>query len=355
MNTELPKHIYHYCTIPTFNNIIENSTIRLTDIRKSNDSKEIKWIIEKFQEFLLNKQLYSIKEKSTLLSKYKDIYSKSSNISLVTREENIMDDQLSLLKMKINIEENTYGYFKAISEFFKEDYLHEQVDPYVICFSSNGDSLSQWRGYGDDGYGVSIGFNTDYFKKLLSRKSDLIEYNSLTLAKVCYEEDMNSLFERIIEKVLKNDKENQTEYDNILRLILSEILSIAPMFKSPSFSEEAEWRLFSLMNRFHRNKLPKFDDSYWGEDNKQVEEIKSKFQLIKKDYFVRNKLLISFLELKILNFSEAIGEIVIGPKSKMTITELEDYLRLKGLIITSNDYSCNGINIIKSRSSYTNK
>lgn len=27
---------------------------------------------------------------------------------------------------------------------------------FVICFSDNGDMLSHWRGYGDDGKGVSI-------------------------------------------------------------------------------------------------------------------------------------------------------------------------------------------------------
>ena len=45
-------------------------------------------------------------------------------------------------------------------------YLSALVDGLGFCLSKKGDLLSQWRGYADDAFGVSIGFEKDYLKKL---------------------------------------------------------------------------------------------------------------------------------------------------------------------------------------------
>ena len=34
--------------------------------------------------------------------------------------------------------------------------------PLIGCFSKNGDLLSQWRAYAEDGKGFSIGFDSNY-------------------------------------------------------------------------------------------------------------------------------------------------------------------------------------------------
>jgi hypothetical protein len=44
---------------------------------------------------------------------------------------------------------------------------------YITCFSRKGDLLSQWRAYGDDGRGVSIGFDSKLLYKVDSRKNDI--------------------------------------------------------------------------------------------------------------------------------------------------------------------------------------
>lgn len=53
--------LYHYCNVETFLNIIRNKTIRLSDITKSNDNMEGKWLftfVEK--EVLVNiKRIHS--------------------------------------------------------------------------------------------------------------------------------------------------------------------------------------------------------------------------------------------------------------------------------------------------------
>lgn len=45
-----PDVIYHYCSVGTFISIIENKTLRLSDITKSNDSMELIWFVESIQE-----------------------------------------------------------------------------------------------------------------------------------------------------------------------------------------------------------------------------------------------------------------------------------------------------------------
>ena len=42
----------------------------------------------------------------------------------------------------------------------EESLLGVPIHPYVCCFSSEPDLLSQWRAYSDDGAGFAIGFST---------------------------------------------------------------------------------------------------------------------------------------------------------------------------------------------------
>ena len=46
-----PKTVYHYCSLDTFYAIFSNSTIRLSNISKSNDSEEITYLLPKMRKF----------------------------------------------------------------------------------------------------------------------------------------------------------------------------------------------------------------------------------------------------------------------------------------------------------------
>ena len=54
MAARKPKTLYHYCSLETFKSIMEKSTVWLSDIRKSNDSKEMLWAKNQCSQFLLN-------------------------------------------------------------------------------------------------------------------------------------------------------------------------------------------------------------------------------------------------------------------------------------------------------------
>ena len=129
---------YHYCSLESFVSIISNKCLRLSDLSKSNDYMERKWIMNIVGE-ALDKSL---------------------------KEEGI----------KINLRED-YRYNNGINSHI--DYLLSMLKNYVIkssyitCFSRNGDLLSQWRAYGDDGRGVSIGFDSKLLYKVASHKNDI--------------------------------------------------------------------------------------------------------------------------------------------------------------------------------------
>ena len=52
MSSKIPKTLYHYCSLDTFLNIIRNSSIWLSDVKKSNDGKEMAWFRQQYYEFI---------------------------------------------------------------------------------------------------------------------------------------------------------------------------------------------------------------------------------------------------------------------------------------------------------------
>lgn len=49
--------------------------------------------------------------------------------------------------------------FQLAYDYFRIEFEKGGVTNFVICFCEEGDKLSQWRGYADNGRGVSIGFS----------------------------------------------------------------------------------------------------------------------------------------------------------------------------------------------------
>ena len=135
MGKQIPKILYHYCSVDAFHEIIKNKTLRLSEIEKSNDSLECQWLEQRIVPSLIRKRIV-------------EQLSETSSNEYV---ESMIKESISIYK----------GYW---------DSLHDSIVQKMtlaICFSRNDDLLSQWRGYGNDGYGVAIGFNTKAFGKYL--------------------------------------------------------------------------------------------------------------------------------------------------------------------------------------------
>lgn len=114
------KNIYHYCTVESLKQILKNKTLRLSDIRKSNDSKELDFLFDSYCEYLLK-----------------------------------TDDYSDSAKLKVN----ALKYDKKI-QFENTVFL-------VSCFSKKPDDLHMWSCYGNKG--VNIEFDKKALKKHLNR------------------------------------------------------------------------------------------------------------------------------------------------------------------------------------------
>lgn len=109
----------------------------------------------------------------------------------------------------------------------------DSVEAFVTCFCSEGDLLSQWRGYAGNGTGVSIGFSRDDIVVAISGSHAALLY---TVAYANCMSDMPPGRARTIDDMLSN---TGTPSDAAVHAFAKERWAIKPK----GFSEEKESRL----------------------------------------------------------------------------------------------------------------
>lgn len=125
--------------------------------------------------------------------------------------------------------------------------LLDKPDPYdvfVACFTSEGDQLSQWRGYAADGYGYSVGFATEGFGDI---RNGVVPWN------VIYDPEKQRRFcDTLLQRCMAEFSKMIVEVGLILNpeavayLLANAIEYTLPAFKHEGFREEREMRLFTL-------------------------------------------------------------------------------------------------------------
>lgn len=256
--------LYHYCSNDTFLSILRNSELWLSELTLSNDSMEGAWVWE------------------------------------MLREE----------CQKRDIPAENLDFFKS-----QTNYLQELVWAFAFCMSSDGDVLSQWRGYADNGLGVAIGFDHETVKSL-----------NMTTQKKCYTPSLQEvIYKNITSKNILNKSSKQVkdiEFDieiityvinsitqeNIKRARLDDdiIINISSIFiknnmyviKNQAFYEECEWRIIiSMPAEGHRYNL-------MGE-----------FEHV--NFRARNDHIVPYLRLPIPDDKKScIREIILGPRNR---------------------------------------
>jgi hypothetical protein len=212
-----PDILYHYCSTEAFHSIISGRSLRLSGLSFSNDYLEGK---------LARQLIGDLCDQSGF-----DAYQKKR-----------VEDLLTL-----------------IDQYF---------DGHGFCLSEDGDVLSQWRGYANNGNGISIGFSTKYLEKIVDTKFDQIS-SLLSLSKVLYrKEEHMQIIQPIFDKVHRvvndpdfrdmtlggllsiassdylNQKKKKTEAKGQeLVSVISKLMPKMFILKSNAFAEEVEWRL----------------------------------------------------------------------------------------------------------------
>jgi hypothetical protein len=255
--------IYHYCDANAFHSICSNRKLWFNDLFSMNDSLEIYWG-------------YSIWEEA------------------------------ASLKMK------KYG-----KEFLDEidEILHFSGFQGLLlanCFSTNGDVLSQWRAYANDGKGYVIGFDA---KELLNLPVKALE--------VLYDKEQQiQEASAVIDMLYLIKQDNLEEFKTHCYLFGYELSS----FKNPAFIEEKEIRLIHLLDFKRSNKSFKLVDEggrYFGEE-KKGEEVK---------FRIKEDIPTPYIELNFSNNGKKnpIKEVIIGPKNSVKETAISIFLETIGI------------------------
>jgi hypothetical protein len=259
--------IYHYCTAETFNSICSNKTIRLCDIFSMNDYLEMHWG-------------YSIWEKAAaeLLPEFGEEFIDA------------IDQVLHLSSLKCLV--------------------------LASCFSLDGDVLSQWRAYADDGNGYVIGFNAKDLLKLTVRPLK-VQYN---------EKRQIHEVKAFIKALHYVESTEEYKFGGDFVNACSKFAFDLASYKNPVFSEEKEVRLVHLLNFEESNDSLKLTDeggTYFGKHMSGQDVKFTITQNAPKAY-----LDINFTDFGTIN---PIKEVIIGPKNLIRSTAISVYLETLNL------------------------
>jgi Protein of unknown function (DUF2971) len=234
----LPEVVYHYTSIDTMLKIVKNNCIWATSINYLNDTSEGDHYLGLIRERILKEWIFSHHEVADL---------------------HIFD-----------------GIVKEARRTFEDR-------PYVASFSELDDSLPQWRSYCPQGNGVAIGFRTNCLVRSHVKDADLEQAPphpekwrfeffrpTVSVAKIEYiDKTATEFLDRDISQAIEEVKAGPTdfagntsapgEHEEPLhapaRLFAAAIQRRAGFKKSPSFSNESEYRLLVNSSTWNRRLL----------------------------------------------------------------------------------------------------
>lgn len=198
--------LYHYTTFSGLMGIVENRAIWASEVRYMNDSAELRHTAQLVKE-----------EVGTRITQG------HKNPALLNEFQNWIINRIS------------------------SDQLL-----FATSFRSNGNMLSQWRGYSSIGQGVSIGFNSEFLLKCCDHKNFKIGHciYDPTEQKTLIAELLDGIEELAnADQIQQNAQQKEIDatqhYRKVFEEVESHILEIAAILKHPSFEEEDEWRIVS--------------------------------------------------------------------------------------------------------------
>ncbi len=310
------KVIYHYCSLDVFKLIIESASLRMTNISKSNDFDEIQYAYD-----ILSDVIYST-------------YKKEARLRDIPYLDNII---------------NNFDF----GDFFGNSMKESNLTYYATCFSGNGDLLSQWRGYANDGNGIALGFYKGVFEDFNSESNPMF-------GDVIYDVDQlivntKNYIKVQLDSLSQKAEASQSDYDNILLHLLSKSIYSSVFYKNPAFIEEDEKRfvyypfgnILSLKKRTsHTDDISNYRYFDRMLEYFEHEERYKNFIISKPSYFIRQNQLISYFD---ISFSQIkpffLSEIILGPKTNLNDNDLR-------LFLLSNGYDLNFLNIRSSIAPY---
>lgn len=227
--------LYYYCTNSTFLSIIKNHSFWMSDMTQSNDSFEI----HNYVDIVKN----AVKQRTNEL----EYNLRLLDASAPTKGPGCTEYE--------NAKHHIEVFKKAFNKLASQEKIYYCL---AICFTNVGDSLSQWRGYGDDGFGVSIGIDEELLKEFCSG------YGLFKFGAVKYYEDaddprikrkIKDYLEQLDSICIDVRKNDVRSLNDALKNWATNILdNDAPFYKPAGFYEEQETR-FCMVRYITSNEI----------------------------------------------------------------------------------------------------
>lgn len=182
--------IYHYCNSDALWSIVEGGKIWLSDIFALNDSVELKWGRSIFLQVFLD-------------------------------APDLLDDDFKNFAIGMVLD------------------IHANTRPFVGSFSANGDLLSQWRAYADDGRGFSLGLSASHIYNRWGVGLRKVEYRE-TIQKRMVTQSLIELQD--VWRRTGGPSCMRPSYMMAWAQVLGEFAIDLSCLKHPSFFEEKEFR-----------------------------------------------------------------------------------------------------------------
>lgn len=192
---EFSGQLFHYTDLNALNSILNESDLWLTNSLYSNDAREMS------HGYDVAKAVIEKKRSAALDGTFKE-------------------------------------YLDQVSTFVDE----KSRGVYICCFCEQDNLLSQWRSYGENGTGVSIGFDPNGFAFYSGADMPPREFGLMRLWKVFYDPEVQ---QHIVESALDLIPQlNAADTNEVkARKAADAIHFFIPTFKAKDFEEEKERRL----------------------------------------------------------------------------------------------------------------
>lgn len=186
------------------------------------------------------------------------------------REELIIGERLALEEGRRLAEESPAESARRV--VFEQRVKLSELNVYVASMSEEGDLLSQWRAYGANGSGYSIGFQS--FR--LPQSDEQEGHLAVSLMRRQYDEgafrstvadtlkEVADGFEKYLQAYARNEEETSELLFKAVSICLRRIATIVPRLKNPAFREEREWRIVAIPMEAYESTLVRFRGSSRG-------------------------------------------------------------------------------------------
>ena len=299
----MDKLVYHYCDNYKMANILSGKTLRMSDITKSNDYEEVKMFFP------------------GILDAIEDEYRKDE-FPLQYMDRTNRDALGKLLDWEYDI--------------LRYEFDRGGVTNFVVCFCEEGDVLSQWRGYADNGKGCSLGFSVkelgDYcntYKGIL--RFEQVDYKTVKEINVTIVEEamkvlneLRGLRNWIVENLPSlNEEKIDKMFQYYFHQMISSVLMSSLKYKNETFKEEQEWRLF------FSQQIYKYAKWIYGDEEIETIVYDDMLKVIKNriEFNVTSDDLIPFFPIKFTEISpNPIKQVIVGPQNKIMEKDFSLYV-----------------------------